>query len=433
MIVNCFEAGHHEAALDLVEAIVVSGRRPTEVVILSLFDLILRPHDVNKRWDMKTMFQAVQKAQRLLFCILETFGVKAFDCIWPLFRAADFDVSYRRKRTRQMLQEAHNGSSDEEEPYECSLTEFDNLWHLIGLCFGRRKPDPTAASLQTAGAKRRWLMVVSVLISILEQDMRERRGNNKQQGKCRLLMTIRKDLSGTRSQLDTYLDIIFAPFQFPEEGEDASLRPLCVELSGRILNMLILLSYCENYIDATALVEQSYRQFSRLDADGCTELLSMLRFPSYVSALCDMDISNSNLQDVDESWKHLRSTRMCFRVDKLLYFNTKTRPNAMRSLESIYRHATVVVMRWMSFVDERSMRYETKQGGLPQRHVTGLEENVKLQIVLHGSDSAEQWRVHIEKLMDEVILDHPGEKTNEELRDKIRKLVELNTINMTLL
>lgn len=208
------------------------------VVILRLFDLILRPHDVNKRWDTKTMFQAVQKAQRLLFCILETFGVKVFDCIWPLFRAADFDVSYRRKRTRQMLQDAHNGSSDEEELYECSLTEFDNLWHLAGLCFGRRKPDPAAASLQTAGAKRRWLMVLSVLVSILEQDVRERRGDNKQQEKCRLLKTIRKDLSGTRSQLDTYLDIIFAPFQVPEDDEGTTFRPLCVELSGRILNMV---------------------------------------------------------------------------------------------------------------------------------------------------------------------------------------------------
>lgn len=105
----------------------------------------------------------------------------------------------------------------------------------------------------------------------------------------------------------------------------------------------------------------------------------------------------------------------------------------MRSLESIYRHATIVVMRWMSFVDERSMRYETSQGGLLQKHVTSLEENVKLQIVLHGSESAEQWRAHIEKLMEEVIVNHPAEKTKEVLREKIRKLVELNTINMTLL
>lgn len=93
-------------------------------MVLHLFDIILRPQQDNG--SVKQLMSMCEKAQRILLYILEVFGTSVFDCIWDMFRMHG-TTRLGKRRHVQMLAEFED---EDEEPYECSLTEFDDLWDL---------------------------------------------------------------------------------------------------------------------------------------------------------------------------------------------------------------------------------------------------------------------------------------------------------------
>lgn len=99
---------------------IVDGR----LMVLHLFDIILRPQQ--DYGSVKQLMNMCEKAQRILLYILEVFGAGVFDCVWNMFRMHGATRLGKRRHV-QMLAEFED---EDEEPYECSLTEFDDLWDL---------------------------------------------------------------------------------------------------------------------------------------------------------------------------------------------------------------------------------------------------------------------------------------------------------------
>lgn len=71
---------------------------------------------------------------------------------------------------------------DDEEPYQCSLSEFEDFWDLLGECVyfrgaAKKKTKPAdRPSLQAPGGHKRRRMVLSFLLTLLETDLRCKRG-----------------------------------------------------------------------------------------------------------------------------------------------------------------------------------------------------------------------------------------------------------------
>lgn len=116
----------------------------------------------------------------MLFHILENFGPEAFDNIWYLFRSITAGRLHQRQLAKIVSLEIKD--EDDEEPYKCSLSEFEDFWDLLGECVnfrgGSKKKTKEAVrpSLQAPGGHKRRRMVLGFLLTLLETDLRSRQG-----------------------------------------------------------------------------------------------------------------------------------------------------------------------------------------------------------------------------------------------------------------
>ncbi|KAI8141840.1 hypothetical protein BJV82DRAFT_164603 [Fennellomyces sp. T-0311] len=437
MILHYMEEEHYDAAMDIIKRIVTARRQPSKNILLALFDFILRPAMVLRRRTPKEILQLTQEAQRMLFYILECFGPGAFGEIWVMFKPNFFGRLHQR-RAVQAAMEVDNDDDEDDEPYECSLTEFDDFWDLAANCFRyqearvRNQPQTERPSLKAAAGHMRRRMVLDVLITVLEADLRHRRENGMEQ--CVFLGMIRKDSEGQRTQFDRYLDIIFSAFgsHMGDDGRPAQLKDAeAAEFAGRLLNMLAVLSYSDNLVTPAPLVDQTYRRFTKLDVDSCANLIQIIKCTTFLSAVCDLYLSDSDCSCVPKQYQGLRKGRNAsLSVDKLLHFNMRTRPLRMQSLEDVYRHVMVVVWRYKLFFSERSLRCDacfTKNGVtcIINKPVTTVTSMDQIKIIESGTDVIQGWKKHVEEMTEQVRSGHgDSEADDKRLARQIQWAIE---------
>ncbi|KAI9499188.1 hypothetical protein BDB00DRAFT_222255 [Zychaea mexicana] len=398
-----------------------------------------------RRRTPKELILMAQEAQRVLLYVLEYFGPDPFESVWKNFKPMYFGQFKDRRINRPAL-ELENDDDDDDEPYECSLTEFDDLWDLAAYCFGyveprhRNNKQQDQQSLKQPAGHMRRRMVLNVIITVLEADLRDRRGSNSALEKCEFLNTLRKDSTGNRSQFDRYLDIIFCAFgcHSSEDGEPTRLKDAeAAEFAGRLLNMMGVLSYCDNLVTTSALVEQTYRRFLKLDVESCANLIQIIESTTFLSALCDLYLSDSDCSCVPEEYMKLRKGRhTTFLVEKLLHFNIKTRPVKLESLEDIYRHVMIVLWRYMLYFNERSLRYDvsrTKQDGsrtFHSRTISTVTDDQKIEVIVSGPDAIAQWRKHVDSMIKEVGGDSLSGENDRKLKKQIKWSIQLLQLYM---
>ncbi|KAI7854849.1 hypothetical protein BDC45DRAFT_507079 [Circinella umbellata] len=439
MIVHYMEEEHYDAALDIIRSTIASGRKPSKQIILSLFDFILRPSIILRKRTSKDLLTMAREAQRILHDILETFGPDVFAPIWIIFKP-NFLGRFHERRKRKEAMEMNYDDDDYDEPYECSLTEFDDIWDLAAQCFGYVEPrvryqqqQQEKQSLKQAAGHVRRRIVLDILITVLENDLRARRESNSELEKCVILDMIRRDSTGNRSQFDRYLDIIFSVFGYHniEDGEPTKLKDAdAAQFAARLLNMLAVLSYCDNLVTTKALVDQTYRRFLKLDVESCANLIETIQCTTFISTLCDLYLSDSDCSCVPDRYMYLRNgAHTAHLVEKLLFFNMKTKPVRLESIEDVYRHVMMVKWRYMLYMHERSLRADiikTKKDGshvVISKGISSVSDEQKIEIIVDGPEAVDHWKEHVNNMVNQVSSRTSPNNTNNEYDQALKRKI----------
>ncbi|KAI7875389.1 hypothetical protein K492DRAFT_210975 [Lichtheimia hyalospora FSU 10163] len=431
MILDNITQGNYDAALDLLDNMVASERKPTSLMILHLFDIILRPQQ--DYGTAKQLMSMCEKAQRILLYILEVFGAGVFDCVWDMFRMHG-TTRLGKRRHVQMLAEFED---EDEEPYECSLTEFDDVWDLTARAIeyieprfksGTNRKEP---SLDAAGGKlasdpcinhMRRQQALDVIISVLEADIRSRKGSDSAITHCMFMTMLRPDSTGRRTQFDRYLDIIFSAFGLhdakDEEDTSRSKDASSVGFAGRLLDMAIA---------AKPLAQQTFRRFTKLDIDGCATLMQVIQCTTFLATLCDMHLSDSDCSKVPDKCKVLRKASI-YNLDKLFRFNLWTRPLYLDELNDVYRHVLIIYWRFTTFIHERFARFEVRSSTdnvVHKKMLTALTDEQRERIIVSTADAGEKWHRHVETMIQEALSMDPDQVDADMLSQQIRQTAKL--------
>ncbi|KAI9019547.1 hypothetical protein CLU79DRAFT_239958 [Phycomyces nitens] len=259
MIFDYLDVGHDIAAMEIMEGALKAQRELPIQLLFALINRILTP-PANGRYRSKSpryIFAGCEIAQRILKNVLQVFGSSTFQGIWSSFGAQDKQFVYKRKREEEI----------ETPEIKCALGKYLDLWDFIKKSF-------TVDQDENEMERERRHMVLELLISIMEQDIHMRIGSSNELDKCAFLSTISKDILGNRTHLEPYLDIIFDVFQQAQGYQtNQVLYMKSIDMAGRLLNMLIGLSYCDQLVDIGSMVQQSYHRINRLDTSAFTNLL----------------------------------------------------------------------------------------------------------------------------------------------------------------
>ncbi|KAF7721108.1 hypothetical protein EC973_005392 [Apophysomyces ossiformis] len=314
---------------------------------------------------------------------------------------------------------------------ECGLDEFDDFWHLVALCLSSMKKDKIDMQMKCHR------IVLNVLLSVLEHDINARKDEPSQLAECLFLDTLRKDSYGCRSQFDRYLDILFMAFDTQQCNGMVKSKAFGVEgidIAGRLLNMLVVLAYCDNLVTMSSLLEQTYLRFSRLSASDTATFLQAIRCSTFASALCDLGLSDVDSSLVEEQYKHLRKSKgPVFKMERVLHYSMKTRPLRLSSLQDVYRHVLLVAFNFAAFMNECSVHveYEFKDAFEQHHHqhkaLTSLSAKQLLDLKKHGQTAVESWQELVNGIIDELRV--RDEAIDHEVEQKIWHTVELTKLN----
>ncbi|KAG0168503.1 hypothetical protein DFQ30_004705 [Apophysomyces sp. BC1015] len=423
MILNYLEVGHTDAAMDVMEMAIASKREPPQFLVVVLIGIILNPQTLQKKLHH---FRSCQRARRLLLHLLENFGSAVFSGVLDMFR-----VHGGQKK------KAENYGSEEDDEVqlpECGLQDFNDFWDLVSGCL------KTKGQVDIATKCRQ--IVLDVIVRAFEYDMKERIVRNSEPDECLFLRTLRKDSYGCRTQLDRYLDILFLAFDSrARKAEEKCCAPNAynmegIAIAGRLLNMLVILSYYDNLVTTSSLIEQTYRRFASLSADDTANLLQIIRCTTFVYALCDLALSDVDCSCVEERYKHLRHTRgHAFRVDRVTHYAMRTRPLQVRSVEDVFRHVLLVVWAYMSLASESSLHCEYRykdafdQVKTINRTFSSMPER-QLGLQLQGKAAVPGWRQHVRSMIDEVYARGSASDDGRQTEQRIWWAIELADISL---
>ncbi|KAG0169764.1 hypothetical protein DFQ29_009542 [Apophysomyces sp. BC1021] len=374
MIFEYISVGHYEAAMDIIETALVSKRQPSSQIIIALVDIVLHLEN-RKKLPKRKILEIRQKSQRLLMHMLEIFGPEPFAELWNSFRR--FHVFPRRQKT---LYTSGDDEDDERQLSGTGLSEYEDFWDFMKQCL------VSGAKLDMAMKCRR--MTLDIVISVLELDLR-----------------LKKDSMGIRSQLQSYLDVLFCAFNHENNGSMTQTSRLeGIDLAGRVLNMLITLSGYDNAVSPNALVDRTYRHFVNLHADDCAHLLQVIRCGTFRASLCDMAIADADGSCVEKPYRHYRKNmNSTMRMEKLFHYVMKTQPSSLKNIEDIYRHVLVVLWYLDSLMDEYGLRYDLSNDHEPNtKIISTLPEDQLLQVIEYGLAATDEWRLHVRYMIQKV-------------------------------
>ncbi|KAI8580774.1 hypothetical protein K450DRAFT_235890 [Umbelopsis ramanniana AG] len=410
MITNYLDEGHTQATLEMINSSVASGRRPTIAIINMLINIIIDDNTINLTISKRTSL--CRQSVKVLFLILECHGPRLFDPLWNSFR-----VSKSTQRSRNKLSNDEDDMQD-----ECTLQQYEDFFDFVKSVFQQRDTSEGQDKQKQHG------LLLDFLIKVLEADIQSRRESHEEMKKATIIRLLKAN--AFKSNLVRELDSIFScydttlPYDYIPPTTLEYLRTDVYTLSTRILNMLVICAYTDGVLDTTSFEEETYRQFSRLHGRQCSFFLENISNPAFVSTLCGLAFSDSDLSMVPDealSLKHNRSQV----VKKIFDFDMMTRPISVNTIQDIWRHVMIMSKRISCYLECKTLRFGTVV-------ISGLTEDEMCLIWETGSLAMTHWRDHISALlMLPQIAKHKALSSEqaERYRD-YQSMIEL-TINMT--
>ncbi|KAI8994737.1 hypothetical protein BDB01DRAFT_773914 [Pilobolus umbonatus] len=320
MITDYLEVGHVAVAIQLIESILGSERKPSFYLLVILINFMLESKTKYKTPRLqRNHWVDCNKTLGLLMDTLQLFGPSLFRPLWDQFGGFRLDPLAQG-------QEQDNLDIEELEEFDIKLLkEYEDPWSFLNHVLNK-----TEYNLE--GRCHR--LVAKFIIAVLQEDIKDCMENELEMKKSVLLCTLKKDAIGKYSKFNTYLDILFANFP--------STDPELLQVVGDMTNMLITLSCFEEIIMQQDFLMAVYTQFQDLNAVACQALLQHIKYPTFIIALCDKALSDTNTSHVLEDHKQYRNAKhIPLHLEKLFYYVFCTIPHSTE-IDSVYRHVIIV-------------------------------------------------------------------------------------------
>ncbi|KAI8987415.1 hypothetical protein BDF20DRAFT_904540 [Mycotypha africana] len=384
--------------MSLLENAYGTGKKPPFALLLALINFILKPkHSFKKKQTLKEHWLHCKRAHAILLDILSVFGPKIFNPMWNQFR-------YFELISTEEAKAAQDDDYDDLDTEE--LANYSDFWN-----FTDRTLNCEAQNLE---AKCRILML-DFFVNVLQVDLKYRVDSEASMQDAIFVRTLKKDALSRISKFDNYIKILLRTF--PQKDENL------LHLTGDILNMLITISCFARIAKMDDLVTQLYIPFQEMSTDICQQLMQSIKYPSFLIALCDKAVSDTDISKVEEQHKHYRHTQhVPLHLEKLFFYVLKTLPHDKKNLDSIYRHVAIVSKYCMAVFATATVRHKRENSGTN----SALPESQLELLIMHQHEAVEKWETMIENLIDDARF-----RKDLDTIEQIRWAIKLTRLTMT--
>ncbi|KAL7334182.1 hypothetical protein PS15p_202988 [Mucor circinelloides] len=398
MIIDYFEVGRYNEGMQLIVNQVASHKKPPFNILITLINFILQPKDTlrNKRKLIDHWLECKQ-AHAILLDILNLYGPDIFLPVFNEFRSFEIISAKEKKSLR-------------DESYELldtkRLGEYRDFWN-----FTDRLLSATTSDLETKCC----VLILDFFVNVLQADLKSRVHCESEVVKSIFMRTLKRDALNKLSKFDHYLKLLLR--EFPNQNEDL------FHLTGDILNMIITVASFDKVSSMQDLVSQTYIHFQEMTTDACQQFMQIIKYPSFILALCDLALADTDVSLVPEEHKHYRKLKhRPLTLQKLFFYVFKTLPLEPDSLENIYRHVAVVSKYCMCVLSTATVSHKrdnTETNTAFPSDQLELLISEKDEVVLH-------WENTIEKLLcDNKFID------DLETLEKIRWSMKIVKVTLT--
>lgn len=143
------------------------------------------------------------------------------------------------------------------------------------------------------------------------------------------------------------------------------------------------------------LVSQVYTFFQEMTADNCQQFMQTIKYPTFVIALCDKALADTDVSRVEKEYRHFRnSSHVPLKLDKIFFYTFSTLPHSTDNLEAIYRHIVVVSKYCMSVLSTATVNHKRftaiTNSALPED---------QLELLVTRQNDAQNWEMEMEQLI----------------------------------
>ncbi|RCH95087.1 hypothetical protein CU097_003569 [Rhizopus azygosporus] len=399
MIVDYFEVNHIDVGMQLIESMFSTGKRPPSALLLTLINLMLQSKDSFRSKETQvTHWIHCKQAHMLLMDILTLFGPNIYKPVWNEFMYFNISCS------QQSIEE-----EDESSHYELlntkELSHYFDFWDYTDKLLNH--------SSLTLNDRCRTL-VLDFLINVLQADLKEKLNDEKKVGKSIMFGTLSTDSMLSCTKFDKYLDILLK--NYPNKNDNLT------QLVGSLLNMLITISCFERISSFDSLVSQMYSRFQKMDPDTSLQFMQSIKYPSFLIALLDKALSDTDISLVDNAHKKFRNKKhVPLRLEKVLFYVLKTQPITCDSIDALYKHVLIVSKYCMCVFSTASICHKKRSG----EKNTALSEEQLILLIEQQHTSLDKW----ETLIEELLAKFPTADLN--LIEKIRWAIKLTRLTIT--
>ncbi|CAO3628258.1 unnamed protein product [Cunninghamella blakesleeana] len=381
MIIDYFEVEHDEAALDIIESTIVDHRKPSTLILITLFNLLLRPKEVTPQSCLKAL-TFLDKIHNILLTYLEIFGSELFMDVWNTFRSFHlFGFKTRKQDLLSFLISHHNDNiSDDDKPFTIRSMEdnllldqgfmrFDDFWDFVNKTFTSKE------SLQVKG----YLHVLHIMIEILEQDFISKKASTRDARKSIFVLLLEKRFEGYTS-FEKYLNVIINAFE-----HNQFINPIVdverMVLAGKLLNLMIAISYYDEILSAPSLIKQTHRIIRKLDTNDYIRCLQHISFHTFIIKLCELEFIEADWSEVEAKHQNMKKNiHNTPTLELVEHAVTKIKPKKME-MDAIYLHVLMINQYYQSLIFSKSIRIDSSiiydDNGLAETLLTDPQQLLK--------------------------------------------------------
>ncbi|KAF1798531.1 hypothetical protein FB192DRAFT_1391990 [Mucor lusitanicus] len=341
-------------------------------ILITLINFILKPKEELK--DKKKLIShwlECRRAHGILLDILKLHGPDIYLPVFNEFRSFELISS----EDKQNLRDDNYEQLDTQR-----LGEYRDFWN-----FTDRLLSATTTDLET---KCRGL-ILDLFVNVLQVDLKSRLHSESEVMKSIFMRTLKRDALNKLSKFDYYLKLLLR--KFPNQNRDF------FDLTGDILNMIITISSFDKISSMEDLVSQTYVHFRAMETDACQQFMLIIKYPSFLLALCDLALADTDVSIVPKEHKHYRKQKhRPLRLEKLLFYVFKTLPLKPDNLENIYRHIVVVSKYCMCAFITATVRHQRNN---TDRTFTAFPGDQLELLIGKKDETVLHWQNAIEKLL----------------------------------
>ncbi|KAI8375686.1 hypothetical protein EDC96DRAFT_551476 [Choanephora cucurbitarum] len=384
--------------MQFIENTFGTGRRPPFPLLLSLVNFILKPKtEFRKLEHLRDHWGHCKRAHAILLDVLALFGPDIFNPLWNQFRY--FELVHTKTAAEE--QDDDYDQLDTEE-----LKQYRDFWNFTDRLLNREGKDINAKCRR---------LVLDFFVNLLQTDLKSRLDNEAKVEHSIFVRTLDKDTLCRISKFSKYLGHLLN--HFPNQDE------YLFYLTADLLNMLITIACFDRIATLGDLVSQVYSLFVDMSTEACQHFFQVIKYPSFIIALCDKALADADTSLVEQQYLHYRNAaHVPLHVEKLLFYVLKTQPHDKQSLDSIYRHVAIVSKYCMCVFSTATISHKRDNA---ETNTAFPEDQLEL-LVVQQHESLTAWEAIIEGL-----ITNPQIEQDFDLLEKIRWSIKLTIVSMT--